>query len=253
MARLLICFLLVTLSTPLTPTTAQAGTFLSRQLRAPRVRAALQTHGDRLREDFSRAGAAWPPRDLFLRAFKLEAALEVWAAPRAGTRRVRVWSIPLCALSGDLGPKRRRGDGQMPEGFYRVDRFNPWSSYHLSLGLNYPNLVDQARAAPGDPGDDIFVHGGCATIGCVTIEDEPIERVYLAAVMARDRGQRQLSMHVFPCRFGEARCEAALAESARDDARLESFWDSLRPGYLAFETRRQVPRVHATRTGYQLP
>jgi len=141
----------------------------------------------------------------------------------------------------------------MPEGFYRVDRFNPRSRYHLSLGLNYPNAFDRARAGQRDPGDDIFVHGGCATIGCVTIEDGPIERVYLAAVMARDRGQRQLPMHLFPCRFGQARCEATLAEGAEDDARLGPFWDSLRPGYLAFEASRRVPRVRASSAGYTLP
>ena len=54
-------------------------------------------------------------------------------------------SYPICAGSGDLGPKRERGDGQVPEGLYEIDRFNPTSRYHLSLRVNYPNLSDRLR------------------------------------------------------------------------------------------------------------
>ncbi len=249
--RTLVLALLVLIG-PLVPSSATAGTFLSRQLKAPRVRAALHARGGDVRDAFLRADAAWPPRGLFLRGFKLEGVLEVWAGHRTEDRSVRIWTLPLCDLSGDLGPKRREGDGQTPEGFYRIDRFNPRSSYHLSLGLNYPNAVDRARTPGGDPGSDIFVHGSCVTIGCLTIEDEPIERVYLAAVMARDRGQRHLPVHLFPCRFGQSRCEDALGDRGRTRPDLVAFWDTLRSAYQVFESSRTVPDVRATRSGYRL-
>ncbi|MDP6942542.1 MAG: hypothetical protein QF464_00205 [Myxococcota bacterium] len=254
MARILLGILSLALvvTGPSVSPPADAGTFLSRQLRAPRVRAALQAQGARVHDDFLRAGAAWPPSELFMRAFKHESVLEVWAAGAEHPGLVRVWSIPLCATSGALGPKRQEGDGQIPEGVYRVNRFNPRSSFHLSLGLDYPNAVDRARAGEGDPGSDIFVHGDCVTIGCLTIEDGPIERVYLAAIMARDQGQRGLPVHLFPCRFGEARCEATLAAEVQHDPSLAPLWRSLRSVHDAFEPTRVVPRVRVTRSGYRL-
>ena len=224
----------LSLSVMLTPAPATAGTFLTRQLRAPRVVKALKAQSGPLREAFNQAQAAWPPRALFLRAFKHEGLLEVWAGASQGGGLVRIWSLPLCASSGVLGPKRREGDGQIPEGIYRINRFNPRSAFHLSLGLNYPTAVDHRRAADHDPGSDIFIHGGCASIGCLAIEDGPIEKLYLAAVMARDRGQRDLPVHLYPCRFGAPACEAELSAYAAENPSLAPFWRTLRAKHDAF-------------------
>jgi len=229
---------------------AQAGAFLTQQRRNARVEAAWKAHHDDIREAFRGAGAAWPPAGLFLRAFKAEGSVEFWAAAAKGARLVRVRSFPICAASGVLGPKSRAGDGQVPEGFYSVDRFNPWSSYHLSLGLDYPNAVDRARAAGDPPGGDIFIHGNCVTIGCIPLEDGPIEWLYLAAVLARDGGQRTLPVHVFPCRFEAASCKQALASAAAGEPTLAAFWATLRVGYDAFVAHGQPPRIRATATGY---
>ncbi len=37
---------------------------------------------------------------------------------------------------------RRMGDGRVPEGVYKILYHNPWSSYHLSLAVSYPNPSD---------------------------------------------------------------------------------------------------------------
>ena len=37
-----------------------------------------------------------------------------------------------------VGPKEVEGDGKTPEGEYIVCVKNPKSSFHLSLGINYP-------------------------------------------------------------------------------------------------------------------
>jgi len=226
---------------------AGAGTFLTRQLRAPRVAKALKVQSVPLREAFVQAQAAWPPRDLFLRGFKHEGLLEVWAGASRGGGLVRIWALPLCASSGVMGPKRREGDGQIPEGVYRINRFNPRSAFHLSLGLNYPTSVDHRRAAGQDPGSDIFIHGGCASIGCLAIEDGPIEMLYLAAVMARDRGQRHLPVHLYPCRFGTPACEAELSAYAADNPGVLPFWRTLRAKHdgSVGATYTPEPRVEA--------
>ncbi len=91
------------------------------------------------------------------------------------------------------GDKKISGDGRTPEGSYTIDRRNPESSYHLSVGINYPNEVDRAEAmALGfAPGGDIFIHGEPRkfsrkkdwTAGCIAISNKEIEDVY---AMVRD-------------------------------------------------------------------
>lgn len=87
------------------------------------------------------------------------------------------------------GPKRFRGDGKTPEGAYYIDRRNPNSLFHLSLGISYPNAEDVAYAhALGlDPGGDIFIHGDRRkqdprgkdwTAGCVAMKDKQMEELY---------------------------------------------------------------------------
>ena len=62
------------------------------------------------------------PRALLLRVFKEERVLEMWAAAAPEGPFVHVGDHPVCASSGGPGPKARAGDGQVPEGLYRVRR-----------------------------------------------------------------------------------------------------------------------------------
>ncbi|MDC0716889.1 L,D-transpeptidase family protein [Nannocystis bainbridge] len=229
---------------------AHAGDFLQRQRRFPRVEAALERHQDALVDRFRAAGAAWPPRQLFIRSFKVEAVTELWAASRnEGEPHVLVRTFPICQSSGGLGPKRRMGDLQVPEGFYRVSLFNPRSSYHLSLGVSYPNAADRRHSAGQPPGSAIMIHGDCVTIGCIPLEDGPIEELYLAAVFARDAGQRDIPIHIFPCRLDDPTCQARLATESAARPELAAFWDGLVPGYLAFLQTGAPPRVLADKGG----
>ena len=105
-------------------------------------------------------------------------------------RRVEVFidgkpwrNFAIAAASGQLGPKLREGDRQVPEGLYVIDAVNPDSSYHLSLRVSYPNADDRARSAAlgiGDLGGDIYIHGKEASIGCIAIGDDAIEQVFYA-------------------------------------------------------------------------
>lgn len=93
------------------------------------------------------------------------------------------------------GDKVRQGDGHTPEGRFRIDRRNPKSAFHLSLGLDYPQPEDLARAKAGgySPGGDIFIHGqpnhlkGQPTLrrdwtaGCIAVSDAEIEELWAAA------------------------------------------------------------------------
>lgn len=234
---------------PLHSPPAEAGDFLQRQRRFPRVQAAMERLPE-IEETFRAAGAAWPPRSLFIRSFKEERITELWAAAAfKGDPHVLVRLFPICARSGELGPKRREGDLQVPEGFYRVSAFNPKSSYHLSLGVSYPNAADRFHSRGYSPGSAIMLHGNCVTIGCIPLEDGPIEELYLAAALARDAGQSEIAIHIFPCRLDEPTCQERLATASANRPELAAFWDGLIPGYLAFLETGAPPRVIARPDG----
>ena len=94
------------------------------------------------------------------------------------------------------GHKQVEGDGRTPEGWYVIDRRNPNSNFHLSIGISYPNPDDvaRARAMGKSPGGDIFIHGQAGkqnlrgrgrdwTDGCIAVTDREMEDIY---AMVRD-------------------------------------------------------------------
>lgn len=208
---------------------------------APRVRAARQRLGDAPRALFVDQGLPYPPAQLYLRAFKHEGVLELWAGP-ADQPLTLVKTYPICARSGELGPKRQRGDLQVPEGFYVVDRFNPTSTYHLSLRVSYPNALDRALKTGRDPGGDIYVHGSCVTIGCLPLQDEPIEELFVILLDARARTGPPVPVHIFPTRMDPAGLQRLEQLAARGSPHL-AFWRELQPAYALFEETRRVPRT----------
>ncbi|RKH45859.1 hypothetical protein D7X55_15925 [Corallococcus sp. AB049A] len=214
-----------------------------------RVAAARERQTQALVQTFQKAGLAWPPEELYLRAFKVERELEVWAG-RPGQPLVKVRTFPVCAASGEVGPKRAQGDLQVPEGFYTVDLFNPKSAYHLSMRVSYPNALDRKQGA-AQPGGDIYIHGDCVSIGCLAIEDGPIEELYVMVSEARARMGRDVPVHLFPRRLDAAGLAALEALSGVPEAR-KAFWRGLEPGYRFFEESRRPPRVKvdAARSAY---
>ena len=82
----------------------------------------------RLEEKFRAAKVTWPPRRVALLAFKDERVVELQAQAGDG-RWQAVHRYPVKAASGELGPKLKEGDRQVPEGLYRVTFLNPNSSY----------------------------------------------------------------------------------------------------------------------------
>ena len=239
--------LLVSSAAP--PDVHAGGTFARQQLRYPRVKAAAAERLAAVEASFRDAGAVWPPAGVYLRGFKAEGVVELWAAGATGRAWVKVRDFEICASSGTLGPKRRQGDLQVPEGFYRVSRFNPRSAYHLALGVSYPNAADRFHSRGHDPGSAIMVHGSCVTIGCLPLADGPIADLYLAAMMARDAGQTTIPIHVFPCRLDQDSCQATLTTLAAGRPELAAFWAGLRPGYDAFVATGGPPVVRARPDG----
>jgi murein L,D-transpeptidase YafK len=230
-----------------------AESFLAHQLSFPRVSHARLASDHRLRTLFQHSGVEYPAREIYIRVFKHERVLQLWARSHADAPFTLVTEYAVCALPGQLGPKRRMGDLQVPEGFYFIDEFNPKSAYHLSLRVDYPNLADRMRRQPFALGGDIYIHGGCETVGCVPIEDHNIEELYWAAAQAMEAGQNIIPVHIFPARLEPQRIQW-LAETFRPEADLLDFWRNLADGYEFFERTRRVPWVTVDRDGrYAFP
>lgn len=219
------------------------GDFKSEQMRQQRVRRAYSLCGDSLQRRLREKNIEMTGLSLYLRVFKREMILEVWARNRGDSgAMVRILEYPVCASSGSIGPKRRQGDLQVPEGFYDIDRFNPWSRFHLSLGLDYPNPSDRILKSGSDPGGDIFIHGSCVTIGCVPITDNYIRELYILCVEAKSGGQQRIPVHVFPARLDGHRYNR-LRQTYFNKTGWLQLWEDLKRAYDLFESSRIPPRV----------
>ena len=132
--------------------------------------------------------------------------------------------------------------------FIILNRFNPKSNFYLSLGINYPNRSDQVLGTKGKLGGDIFIHGGCVTIGCIPITDDAIKEVYWLAVQAKSNGHAKIPVHIFPTKLDDA----TLAKLKRDfpsNGTLITCWKNMQIGYNWFERERKLPTISVSRRG----
>lgn len=221
----------------------RAQTFKATQQKATRVKTAYAEKWEGLKADLKTKGIK-ENFEMFMRVFKADKVVEVWLKS-AGEKEFKLFkTYAICASSGELGPKRQQGDGQVPEGFYNVAVFNPYSSYHLSLGLNYPNASDRI-IGKGNLGGDIMIHGSCVTIGCMPLTDTYIKEVYVLAVEARNNGQQTLQVHIFPTRMNEQ----GMVLLAGENAKQQGFWKNLKTGYDFFEQKKQLPKITTGKSG----
>jgi murein L,D-transpeptidase YafK len=211
----------------------QIKSFRDQQIQYPRVRVARKEKDDALRRMFEEKKISYPPRAILFRAFKKEGLLELWASENTGAALTLVHTYAICATSGVLGPKRKFGDVQVPEGFYELDWFNPQSNFFLSLHISYPNAADRILGSHANPGGDIFLHGNCVTIGCIPITDDGIKEVYWLAVQVHGAGQQHIPMEIFPARLTEEGFKL-LALSHPNQPELLAFWSNLREGFDLF-------------------
>lgn len=223
--------------------------FSDYQKNFPRVAKAIQYKEDTLRKQFSAAGLTWPAKEIYIRSFKYDSQLEVWARNNDREPFKLFKTYKVCALAGAMGPKRIEGDYQVPEGFYYINEFKPVSNYHLALGINYPNASDKILGDSKKPGGDIYIHGSCITVGCIPIQDQQIEELYLLAASAKNSGQDFIPVHIFPVKFNNKRSMEYFSQATREDQELQKFAVSLKDVYDYFEKEKLLPLISINREG----
>jgi len=187
--------------------------------------------------------------DLYLRAFKEEGILELWVKPKSKKQYTLVTSYPFFQGISILGPKKRLGDHQVPEGVYAIDYFNPKSLFNISLCINYPNTADAIRnTRETNLGGAICIHGGEASVGCLAITDLRIPNVYILAIEAKDKGQEKIPIHIFPSRLTNKKL-AELEKRFEENVDFVCLWRSLQTLYAYFEKEEKLPIIKTTSKG----
>lgn len=246
--NLLICFAILSCVSCYAQDDAE--TFRNFQLSFTRVSDAYHHFNDSLYKDFKRKGIIYPCKDIFLRVFKSQNEMELWGRNDENSEYKLVKTYHICALSGILGPKRFEGDRQVPEGFYFIEEFNPKSDYYLSLLLNYPNYSDVKMCATQKPGGDIYIHGGCVTVGCMPMTDEVIQELYVACMNAKLNGEAYIPVQIYPVRFNKTGLNF-LGKSYAQDVEKQKFWVNLKEHYDYFEKyHRLLPVMYSPDGAY---
>ncbi len=170
-----------------------------------------------------------------VRLFKEESELEVWKKNRDGEFAL-LKTYPICRWSGDLGPKKKEGDRQAPEGFYTITpgQMNPNSNYYLAFNTGFPNAYDRAHNYTGA---ELMVHGDCSSRGCYAMTDEQIQEIYALARESFFGGQKEFQFEAFPFRM------TALNMAKHRDNPNFTFWKMIKEGYDDFEATHQEPKV----------
>ena len=178
---------------------------------------------------------------VFIRIFKKEKQLEVWARKGLSYNLFKTYTI--CHHSGTLGPKLKEGDKQSPEGFYTVaaSQLNPFSRYHLSFNIGFPNEFDRSHNRTGSA---LMVHGRCSSVGCFAMTDFRMEEIYTIVESAMISGQLQVPVHIFPFHMTWENM------AAHSDSKWIYFWENLKEGYDHFEGHRSPPLVRVQNKRY---
>ena len=172
---------------------------------------------------------------VLIRAYKKESEIEVWKLAKTGQYGL-MKTYPVCRWSGQLGPKTREGDRQVPEGFYTITpgQMNPNSALWLSFNVGYPNAMERSL---GRNGGDIMVHGTCSSRGCFAMTNEQMEEIYAVMREAFQGGQKSVQFQSYPFRM-----TAENLAKFRNDPNMP-FWKNLKEGSDRFEVTKREPAV----------
>jgi murein L,D-transpeptidase YafK len=184
---------------------------------------------------------------IYLRAFKLDKVIEVWGKDKNHKKYQLIRTFDICSICGKPGPKRKEGDLQIPEGFYRITNFNPSSQFYLSLRVNYPNKSDKILSDKNRPGSNIYIHGDCVTLGCLPITNDKIKELYLYCLEAKEANQKVIPITFFPTKMTDENLDKLTSEYGTKENK--GLWKVLQEAYDYFNIHKQLPTVGFLKDG----
>jgi len=237
--------LLVVITSSFSIAQVKPSAFKTAQLKYSKVKDAYDTKWPALKNGIKAIAIDAENYDIYLRAFKYDKKLEVWLKNIESNTYKLFKTYDICASSGDLGPKRQEGDGQVPEGFYTIDLFNPTSNYYLSMRVSYPNSSDAILKTNKNAGGAIMIHGNCVTIGCMPMTDDKIKELYVLCLEAKNRN-RTVKVDIYPAKMTTENLKLLEANYSKDKV---AFWNSLKPAYDYFEKNHSTRKVFTDAKG----
>lgn len=213
-----------------------------------RERTAYRDCYDSLKTHLQNRGIQMDSIELYLRAFKASEELQIWVKNCTDSTFQYLKSYKFCTSSGTLGPKRKKGDKQIPEGFYYIKDFDAESPYYLSLFTNYPNPADATLGDPEDPGSDIQIHGDCISTGCIAITNHFIKELYVLCHKAKQNGQDYIEIHIFPFDFLAMDLDSYI-EQHPESKSFYDLWITMEKAVCNFEENKTLPDYRIERSG----
>lgn len=217
-------------------------TFREKQMNYTRVRESYSNKEKTVTKSLTEHGISRDSVQIYLQAFKTEKKIEVWAKNICDSVFTLIKEFPICEISGEIGPKRRSHDLQVPEGFYRINELNPYSKYYLSLRINYPNASDSLRGLQGHLGNLIYIHGACESSGCIAISDEKIKELYIYCIEAYNSGQKEINITIFPQQLTDINYARLTKANSKNKDKI-SLWADLKKSYDLFKREKVPPTV----------
>ena len=217
-------------------------TFREKEMNFTRVKEAYHDKGKIVYNNLTGHSISRDSMRIYLRAFKTEKIIEVWAKNISDSAFILVRELPICDISGSVGPKRRYRDLQVPEGFYKISELNPFSKYYLSMEINYPNASDSIRGVRGHLGNHIFIHGSCISSGCLAMTDDRIRELFVYCIEAYNSGQKEIALNIYPARLTDENYSGLISDYKKDKDKL-SLWADLKRSYDLFTQLRVQPKV----------
>ena len=209
--------------------------FKSNQKKYKRVKNAYKEKELLIKNLFKEKKLDYTNFEIIITAFKLEKDLIVYIKDKNNSKFTFFKKYEFCMLSGNLGPKRKEGDNQVPEGLYQISNFNPQSNYHLSLKINYPNASDKVLSDKKKPGGDIYIHGNCVSIGCIPITDDLIEELYVLCVESKSKGY-EIPVYIFPFKMTKTKFDYFNACDYTNETK--NLWENLQKAYTLFNSKK---------------
>ncbi len=220
--------------------------FKRKQLKNKNPQIAYAEKESIVKELIENKGIDYASMEVLFRTIKSEQILEVWAKDRTKNDIFQlVKTYQLCVNSN---PDTLRGiDLLVPESFYYVKYFHPANPYFVRMEINFPNKSDKIR---GRSGGDIAIHGGCYSTYCSPFTDDDIKELYVFAVEAKSKGQKQVPVHNFPFRMTDDN-----VEKYRNDPRYKNRKklifnrDNMKYGYQYFEKNKKLFKFTVDKKG----
>jgi murein L,D-transpeptidase YafK len=82
-----------------------------------------------------------------------------------------------------------------------------------------------------NPGGQIYIHGGCVSVGCMAMTDEQIKEIYLLALEAKQLGETKIPVNIYPFRMTDDK----FIKFTNIFPHELPFWQSLKLGYDSFD------------------